>query len=72
MASIGGAAPTKSACEPNREKLPTSREIQSRAYQLYMERGGADGSAFRGLASGRTRITTKRQPQAKKASTKAK
>jgi Protein of unknown function (DUF2934) len=44
MSSIGGAAPTKSTADPNREKLPTPEEIQSRAYQIYIERGGADGS----------------------------
>jgi hypothetical protein len=47
MASMGVAAPTKStADERNKETLPTSEEIQSRAYQIYMERGGADGSAL--------------------------
>jgi hypothetical protein len=44
MASIGGAAPTKSTVDLNAGKVPTSEEIQSRAYQIYMERGGADGS----------------------------
>ena len=46
MASIGGAAPAKSTAEPNREKLPASEEIQSRAYQIFIQRGGADGSAL--------------------------
>jgi hypothetical protein len=44
MASIGGAAPTKSTVDLNAGNVPTSEEIQSRAYQIYMERGGADGS----------------------------
>jgi hypothetical protein len=44
MASIGGAAASKSTADPNTGKFPTSDEIQSRAYQIYMERGGVDGS----------------------------
>ncbi|HEV7511784.1 MAG TPA: DUF2934 domain-containing protein [Candidatus Acidoferrum sp.] len=44
MASIGGAAESKSTADPNTGKFPTSEEIQSRAYQIYMERGGADGN----------------------------
>lgn len=40
MPSIGGAA----ASQGTTGKFPTSEEIQSRAYRIYMERGGADAS----------------------------
>jgi Protein of unknown function (DUF2934) len=46
MANIGGTAPTKNTAEATSKRLPTSEEIQSRAYQIYVERGGADGSAI--------------------------
>jgi hypothetical protein len=44
MPSIGGAAASKGTADPNIGKFPTSEEIHSRAYQIYMERGAADGS----------------------------
>jgi hypothetical protein len=44
MPSIGGVAASQGTADPNTGKFPTSEEIQSRAYQIYMERGAADGS----------------------------
>jgi hypothetical protein len=44
MPSVGGSAATKDRADPNTGKFPTSGEIQARAYEIYMERGGADGS----------------------------
>ena len=46
MASTGGAAPTKNTAESTSKRLPSLEEIQFRAYQIYVERGGADGSAL--------------------------
>jgi hypothetical protein len=46
MASIGGAAASKSTADLNTGKLRTSEQIQSRAHQIFIERGGAGGSAL--------------------------
>jgi hypothetical protein len=43
MASTGGTAPTRSTTESTGKKSPTSDEIQVRAYEIYLERGGTDG-----------------------------
>lgn len=45
MPSVGGAAASQGTADTNKGEFPTSEEIQSRAYQIYMERGGggADG-----------------------------
>jgi hypothetical protein len=44
MASTGGTAPTRSTTESTGKKSPTWEEIQVRAYEIYLERGGTDGS----------------------------
>jgi hypothetical protein len=44
MAITGGTAPTRSMTESTGKESPTSGEIQVRAYEIYLERGGTDGS----------------------------
>ena len=38
-AAPGGAAPRR----PRKQKLPTENDIASRAYELYVQRGGGHG-----------------------------
>jgi Protein of unknown function (DUF2934) len=72
MATIGGTAASKSAAAPNTGKLPTSEEIQSRAYQIYMERGGADGSDLEDWLQDERELRQSANPNQENATTKTK
>jgi Protein of unknown function (DUF2934) len=72
MATIGGTAASKSAADPNTGKLPTSEEILSRAYQIYTERGGADGSDLEDWLQAERELRQSANPSRENASTKTK
>jgi hypothetical protein len=72
MASTGGAAPTKSTAESTSKRLPSLEEIQFRAYQIYVERGGADGSALEDWLQAERELQESANPRQEDATSKTK